>query len=824
MPSTSQPSPVTRYLILPGLLMLWGVGLLPAQEQEPAPQAVVDSQPTPTVINSSNISRQAQADLTVLESLQQRGNLVQVLERLTREIADNRSVMDTLQSVTDAELTNRQSMGRLETLRSQWNRVDGKWESLSNTLRDRTGELQSDLDSIGVIRTRWQVTRDSVAGLDLPGALQNRIDEVLGGVAAATDTTRSHLNTILTLEDQVTQASADSKDELQVIDQALGAARVRIVARDSRTLWSLLLHPPRDTPLFEQGQNLFSELWLGAVVAVEKDADSLVLHLLLTLALLAWMVTQSFRSRAWSTEDEGMLVARQVLGRPGAAALLLSMLAVRVTIPGVPSRFVDLLTLLAVFPLYRLLPRMIPRSLRPALYTFFGVFLFAIFVELLEPYSVVWRLALLVSNLLGAWALWFALRVQPGATLHRSNWRRAFRKLGYLVAIALGISFVGNILGFTGLAHFLLRGTYLATYYILLLFAMAMVLEAMWVALLRMPTALRSNAIRRHTRLLQRRGVKIVRVLVAAAWMAQLLDIFGVFVPVVAWFGRVLSYQVRFGDIGISLGGVVGFVVTLWAAFAVSRFIRFLLEEDVMTRVDLPRGVPRAINIIIHYVLVILAFLLAVSAAGVDLGKLTILAGAFGLGIGFGLQNIINNFVSGLILLFERPIQIDDTVEVGTLIGQVKRIGIRSSTVRSYTGAEVIVPNANLVSNEVINWTLSDRKRRLTVAVGVAYGTDPELVLETLCNVAAAHEKVMDDPAPWALFTGFGESSLDFEIRFWVLQFEDGMQVASDVSVGINRALADASIEIPFPQRDLHIKSNVASAVVPEPTTESEGA
>ena len=823
MSLTSQRSFVVRSLLLAGPLMLSGVAVLPAQEQEAAPPAAVDSQPTPIVIGSNDISRQAQADLTVLESLQQRGDLTQTLLRLTQEISDTRSVTDTLQNLTEVEINDPQSMGRLGTLRSRWRRVDGKWGSLSNNLRDRTSELQSNLDSIGIIRTRWEVTRDSVAELDLPPALQSRIGEVLVGVGAATDSTRSLLNKVLTLEDQVAQASADSKHELEAIEKALGAARVRIIARDSRTLWALLLHPPRDTPLFEQGQNLFSELWSGAVMALENDADSLILHLLLTVALLVWLVTQSFRSRAWSTEDGEMLVARQVLGRPGAAVLLLSMLAVRVTIPGVPARFVDLLTLLAVFPLYRLLPRMIPRSLRPALYTFFGVFLFAIFVQLLEPYSVVWRLALVVSNLLGAGALWFALRASPGATEHRTKWRLAFRKLGYVVAVALGMSFLGNILGFTALAHFLLRGTYLATYYILLLVAMTMVLEAMWVALLRTPTALKSNAVRRHTRLLQRRGVKIVRILAMMAWVAQLLDIFGVLVPVVAWLGRVLNYQVHFGEIGVSLGGIFWFVVTLWAAFAVSRFIRFLLEEDVMPRVDLPRGVPRAINIMIHYVIVIVAFLLAVSAAGVDLGRLTILAGAFGLGIGFGLQNIINNFVSGLILLFERPIQIDDTVEVGTLLGQVKRIGIRSSTVRSYSGAEVIVPNANLVSNEVINWTLSDRIRRLTVAVGVAYGTDPEIVLDLLCKVAAAHEKVMDDPAPWALFIGFGDSSLNFELRFWVFQFEDGMQVASDVSVGVNRALAEAHIEIPFPQRDLHIKSNVASKVVPEPTTEPEG-
>lgn len=800
----------------------------PVQAQEPTQPVpvVVDTQPAgPTVIGSSQISSQAQADLTLLTALQSREDQALVIQRFEEEIATYVSLIDTLQGETGEQIGDRQSMGRLETLRTQWLRMDGKWGAISTRLHGLSEELQTDLDSIDAIRTRWEVTRDSVAELELPEALRNRIAEVLGDVAAAEGTTRELLNASLTLEDQVAQLSAESKTQLQAIDKALSVARVRIIARDSRPIWSLLMNPPEDTPLFEQGQNLFDELWQGAVEAVDDDADPLIIHLLLTFLLLGWFLVQGFRSKAWSTDDEGLIVSRLILRRPVAAVLLLSMLAVRLTIPDVPARFVDLLTLAAVLPLYRLLPRLVPKPVRPALYGFLGVFLFAVFVEFLEPYSVIWRLSLLVSNLLGLWTLKLAMQVGAEPSTEPSDWRGTFRKLGYTVGGLLGIALVGNLFGFTALAHFLLRGSYLAAYYILLLIALTLILEAMWVAALRAPFALKSNAVRRHTRVLQRRGIRIIKIVAVVAWLGQLLDIFGVFVPVTGWLLGILSSQINFGEIGLSLGGILVFFLTLWAAFTVSRFIRFLLEEDVMPRVELPRGVPRAINIVLHYTLMVVAFLLAMAAAGVDLGKLTILAGAFGLGIGFGLQNIINNFVSGLILLFERPIQIGDTVEVGTLIGEVKRIGIRSSTVRSYTGAEVIVPNANLVSTEVINWTLSDRRRRLMVSVGVKYGTDPEEVLEILRTVAAEHEKVLSDPAPWPLFTGFGDSSLNFELRFWVLQFDDGMQVASDVTVALNGALADAGIEIPFPQRDLHFKSGVAPsiAVVPEPTTEADG-
>jgi small-conductance mechanosensitive channel len=187
-----------------------------------------------------------------------------------------------------------------------------------------------------------------------------------------------------------------------------------------------------------------------------------------------------------------------------------------------------------------------------------------------------------------------------------------------------------------------------------------------------------------------------------------------------------------------------------------------------------------------------------------------LLAGAFGVGIGFGLQNVVNNFVSGLILLYERPVQIGDVVEVGNVAGEVKRIGIRSSTIRTPQGADVIVPNGNLISDRVVNWTFSDRRRRIEVKVGVAYGNDPERVLTLLVAVAQAHPDVLDDPAPQAVFAGFGESSLGFELQAWCY-LDNAGSTQSDLAIGVSRAFVEAGIEIPFPQRELHLRSGPAS-------------
>jgi small-conductance mechanosensitive channel len=202
----------------------------------------------------------------------------------------------------------------------------------------------------------------------------------------------------------------------------------------------------------------------------------------------------------------------------------------------------------------------------------------------------------------------------------------------------------------------------------------------------------------------------------------------------------------------------------------------------------------------------LLAFFLALAATGIDLTRFTILAGAFGVGVGFGLQNVVNGFVSGLILLYERPVQVGDIVQIADVQGTMRRIGIRSSTVRTFEGAEVIVPNASLIADRVVNWTLSDRLRRIELDVGVEYGNDPRRVLDLLVGVARAHPSVLDEPAPVALFNRFGASSLDFQLRAWTENVDDAMVVRSDLGVAIFDALHAAGIEIPYPTYDVRLQ------------------
>jgi small-conductance mechanosensitive channel len=218
------------------------------------------------------------------------------------------------------------------------------------------------------------------------------------------------------------------------------------------------------------------------------------------------------------------------------------------------------------------------------------------------------------------------------------------------------------------------------------------------------------------------------------------------------------------------------------------------------------RGLPYAISSLLHYVILLLGFLVAIGAMGLDLNRLTLLTGAFGVGVGFGLQTMVSNFVSGIILLLERPIQVGDAIQMGDLDGEVRRIGIRSTTVHTWRGAEVLVPNATLISGNLTNWTLSDRTRRLELPIGVAYGTDPQRVIALLTETAAGVAGILAKPAPVALFVGFGDSSLNFEVRAWTDHFEEWAAIRSQLAVSVNNLLKAEGIEIPFPQRDVNLR------------------
>jgi small-conductance mechanosensitive channel len=323
------------------------------------------------------------------------------------------------------------------------------------------------------------------------------------------------------------------------------------------------------------------------------------------------------------------------------------------------------------------------------------------------------------------------------------------------------VSLFANVLGFFSLSRLIGNGTLVSGYravglYTVFVAGTSIVAFALQTNLVRRLAVVRGNAERIA------RGISVVlSLLTFGVWLHTTLSLFGIRADVYQAVRAGFAYKVTLGTVSFAPGNIVVFLLTLFFGYMIASMASSILGHEILPRLNLERGLPDAITTITRYVSLVVIFLLALAVGGVELSRFSLLTGAFGVGIGFGLQNVVNNFLSGLILLFERPVRIGDSLEVGGVSGEVTKIGFRSSTLHSSDGSDLIIPNANLISQQVINWTLSGTRRRVSLRVHVAHGNDPEYVRDLLLATAASHPDVLKSPAPTALFLGFGESALD---------------------------------------------------------------
>ncbi len=268
---------------------------------------------------------------------------------------------------------------------------------------------------------------------------------------------------------------------------------------------------------------------------------------------------------------------------------------------------------------------------------------------------------------------------------------------------------------------------------------------------------------------------------------------------------------ISIGNVKITIFLIIIAILIISLANRASNVITKYILPNVYRRYHLDRGIQFTFDRIFHYSVMVIAFVVSLTTVGIDLSALTVFAGMLGVGIGFGLQNIASNFISGIILLFERPIKVGDRVIVDDIIGDVERINMRATIIKTLDNEHIIVPNSYFLEEQVVNRSYSDPRLRLVIPIGVAYGTDVEKVRELLLQVAEEEKSVSDTvllyPKPFVNFVGFGNSSLDFELFVWITDPNQVVVIKSNINFRINKILAQHQVEIPFPQRDLHIRS-----------------
>jgi len=762
--------------------------------------------PEPTPIPATMIPGRAAAIGSTLRDARSRTEFGDELRSIGEDFETEKEHISELEEETRHRLEIEGPASVIEETEKAWVRVRSRLDEWMNALSNHAGFADQELETLGGELALWRLTRSSAGEGELPEAVRMQVDETIEIIENADLTIRGSRDATLTLQSEIARQEAKVDELLATQRDEINRRRQSIIGLDSPPIWAVFGVPGVDGAPSEQIGAVWEKNAQAVRSYVLEQQASLLRHVLFLVAIVVALLLLRRRAELWAQQDRSLKATVRVLNRPLAAGLVITFLLGNLLHPRAPSAWIELLSLVLLLALLRLLPLMLPQGLRPAGYLLAILFFLDQMTQLTPDGNLLNRLVLLLLSVTAAAiCAWFGRMINRDPPSISEGWLRILRLGSRVAFVAFVVGAIADIVGSVGFSTLVTRGVLTSVYLAVLYWVAAVLLRAVVRVGMLTRTARRSGVVQFHADTVRDTLFKGIQVLAVIGWLIFILEEFGALDSALTGVKKILEAEVAFGDLTIIPADILIFLFIVWLSFKISRLLRFVLDTDVMTHMDLPRGVSGAVDRLTHYTVIVVGLVIAATAAGLDFGRVTLIVGALGVGIGFGLQNVVNNFVSGLILLFERPIRLGDKVQIDQLLGKVTRIGMRASIVRTFQGAEVIVPNANLISSEVINWTLSDDRRRMEIPAGVAYGTDPARVIDLFERVATAHEEVLEDPAPKAIFTGFGASSLDFELRAWTRG--DYVGVSSDLRVGINRALADEGIEIPFPQQDLHLRT-----------------
>ena len=782
------------------LLAAFALGAAAARAETPETVA----EPRAGAIAAAYIPATADVDQKFALAALRRAQADDETDTLQRRLNVQAQSLDELAGHTNGSELTRLSVRRLESLERHWLLQERTLRQTRTDLARVTNEASQDAARLAARRDAWNATREDAG---LAPALHERAGELVAQIERTQAVVAEHLARLLDLGRTATTMQTQVEFGLDEVSREVDAQDRRLVTMDSPPLWRVSREAGGGEPI---GAGLQASLDIE--LAFARDYDLLrerVLPAYVAGAVLLLPLVFGLRRRARRliTAGQADADAMQVLFHPWAAwLLLLAGVAIVYDFQG-PIMRQQLTMLLAWIPVLVLLEQRVLRIVGrwPYLVAFF--YLFNAFVTQFVGNPLLHRLLLLGINLLLLAALvWSIVRDRRGDGVHEETPlpAKVWAAVRWVACGVLIASAGSNVLGNVSLAGMLFSATLNSAYGALAIYAGAIVVLSLAQVMLAGPTAARLA--RRHSASLLPAIARLGRLALFVFWLVFALQSFRIYRPLATFMVAVLTHEFTIGSLTLSLGSLVAFGVATWAAFWIARTIREVLAEDVLPSLALPRGVGNSISSLSYYVILFLGLLAALAAAGFQVGQLTLIFGALGVGIGFGLQDVVRNFVAGMILMFERPIQRGDTIELAELTGTVRDIGLRATTITTFDGADVIVPNGMLLADKLVNWTLRGTRRRVNIDVATVQSADPQRTMDLLVEIAASVDGVASVPAPAAIMMGLATGVLEYNLRAWTTDRADWLRVRSTLAMKVRDGLAQAGIEVPLPQRELRVR------------------
>ena len=744
-------------------------------EQPPAVPELADLIPLATALSD----RLASLEKTIADN----GSLSQVERQLGEVLA---RMDEDAQQLLALKASSDLRAGRLRELQAQIEWAGDTLTGISKTVTAKVrsfGHLQKEWLAEQTHWNAWQAALNKAEPLE---EITTTVTKAQGAITTALGLLRQQLKPLLALQEQVGTLQTRTTTLTAEVQELLSLSQGGVAGDVAPAMFSARYVAQLATTLSAGVQTGLVQIsWPGASF-VAQEGWLMVLQGVLSVGLALVF----FRHRQ---ELEQVNEWRFIAARPLAAGFLVGVLSV-VGFYGRPPDIVRLVMSVIVGTAFvRLVGGLVEGGWRRQVV--YGLVTLLVMTNLLYTLGLplaLFRLYLLVVALVS-----LVCCLRWAAASRRLSEARLYVWALRLAAVFFAVVLFTEVRGNVKLAEFLFV-TSLRTLGIVIAFGLLrhLVRGGLEWAVLR-SAARGAVLVRSNAAVVVQRLALVGDVLIGAVILSVLLMTWQVYESPSAAITGLLSGQVTLGSQRITIGLVLLAAGSLGSSYIASWLLQTLLTENVLARRNVDTGVSHAVTRLLHYALVSVGFVIALAVLGVDLTQVTLLVSALGVGIGFGLQTIVNNFVCGLILLFERPLRVGDTIELGGRWAKITKIGLRSTTVRTLDQADVIVPNADLITNQVTNWTLTDRHARAIIAVKVVSGSDVALVMQTLKECALADPGVMKEPEPRILFRSLGGGSLDFELHVWIVDVDHRLQVESDLRQEIERRFREVGIAIP---------------------------
>ncbi|RLA69748.1 MAG: hypothetical protein DRG09_05045 [Epsilonproteobacteria bacterium] len=653
--------------------------------------------------------------------------------------------------------------------------------------------------------TLWSQTHSNAVAENTPDAILDNIVSVITDVEVLQNSLKTEYDKTL-IDSQIITNKVLTLEELDTqLQETEISIRNKIFYQNKEPLFDLLSENRFSFSTYiENVYTVMAEKNNERIVYFQTHEElflKFVIVMLLSMVFVLYYNNLYRKRKLFASKESFHKKMFFFIGRPFSTFFIFFMLIITALFPDKPHAVTEMQLIILIVPVIRILQTIVNKEYYKYIYVIFTLFILHLMVKNAMEYELENRIFLFLINI----ALFATVGVILLKKVLSVLYDNMASKLGsYLLLLSLLFLFVAgaaNLYGSVLLSSRLIDGVLVSIYSSMVFYALYTILTGYVVIILRRRISTASNMLDKYSKNIEDTTRLLLKIWMFSWWFLVVVKVVGIHSYLLTFKNDILAFSWQIAEATISVQSVFDFILIVLGTWVLARLIKTILEVEVFARFTFPRGMPTAILTISNYIIIISGTIIAFTSLGVSAQQFALIFGALGVGIGFGLRNIIANFVSGIIMVFERPVQIGDVIEVDKTMGEVQSIGSRASTLKTFDGSEVIIPNADFIAKEITNWTLSDKHRRKVVNFKVDFDSDIEMILEIMKEVALAHPDVLKEPEPLAAFQGFGEYYLEFKLYFWL---SSNLIVApSDVSIGIYKALKEAGITMPVPKREL---------------------